>query len=308
MLAVDSSNYAQYDFTPGQLSLWQAAGVGLVIEQALNPPSGYPPERTRQHIGACLDFGLPVGAYVFLWFGAGTGYLQRQLALLEPFVGKLARLWLDVEDTTVGRLGGAAGAVLTQPLPTEHLRRIARQPRPERDMEHVARLAGSMASLQDDVAAWFAVLDQFPTLLGTPGLYSGPWYDRAYVDLSPFANRPVWTAEYDGIADVNVMQPWGGHQPPATLKQFMGSTSLAGYGGIDLSVVSDQEMAALTQPQNPDLQKRIDDLQTALGYVTVDVQAAFRNATKARTKAAETKAVLASADELQRDHDQFLSD
>ena len=48
------------------------------------------------------------------------------------------------------------------------------------------------------------------------GKYSGPWYDGTYVDLSPFKDRPWWTAEYDGIANVNRVTPWGGNTAPAT--------------------------------------------------------------------------------------------
>jgi hypothetical protein len=190
-------------------------------------------------------------------------------------------------------------------LPQEHLWRIARQPPPDRDWDHVRRLTASMTGLQDDIARWFEVLDGFPVLIEDAGKYSGPWYDGIYVDLSPFKGRPWWTAEYDGIANVNRVTPWGGNTAPATLKQYVGSTALAGYGGIDLSVVSDEEAALMAQPDS-NLQQRVTDLESALGYITVDVQTAIRQATKARTRAAEKQAVLNSAAELQRVHDQFL--
>ena len=242
---VDSSNYAAYDFTDEQLAVWANAGVGLVIEQVIDPPAGYPRSRTRQHIGACLSFGMPIAAYSFWWAGAGITYLKRHLNLLDGFENRLVRAWNDIEDTTVARFGGPAGAVLTQPLPAEHLQRIARQAKPERDHDRVHKLTMSLSGLQDDIAAWNEVLDAYPTRQPETGIYSGPWYDRSYVDLSPFAARPWWSSQYDGVADPYQVIVWGGHKRPATIKQHIGTSSLRGYGGIDQNIVSPQETALL---------------------------------------------------------------
>lgn len=243
VLAIDGSNWTEYDYTPAVLSAWKAQGVGLIIEQAIDPPASYPVGRTRQHIQACLSFGMPVAIYVFWWAGAGTDYLKRQLATLDGFEDRLVRAWLDVEDVSIGHLGALPGQTLMQPLPTEHLRRIARQPLPARDGTHIATLVQSLTGLQDDIAAWLDVLDGLPVKNREAGIYSGPWYSPAYVDLSPFASRPHWSADYDGVADVNVGTPWGGYSLPWTIKQFRGSTSLAGRGGIDLNAVNVSEVA-----------------------------------------------------------------
>ena len=241
VLAVDGSNWTEYDYTDEVLRAWQDAGVGLVLEQAINPPVGYPVGRTRQHVGACLNFGMPVSPYAFWWAGVGTDYLKRQLDLLSGFESRLVRSWLDVEDSSVGVRSGYSSLA----VPHEHMRRLARQPRPERDFDRFMRLSRSMNGLQDDIASWLAVLDTLPVRNRTAGVYSGPWYSPAYVDLSPFANRPWWSSWFDNIPDVMVGPTWGGHSLPMTIKQYFGSTSLAGFGGIDLNIVSAAETVLL---------------------------------------------------------------
>jgi hypothetical protein len=246
VLAIDGSNWTEYDYTDEVLSAWKAAGVGLIIEQAIAPPAGYPPGRTRQHIQACLSFGMPVAAYCFWWASAGTDYLKRQLDTLSGLESGLVRLWLDLEDSTLGRLGGDPGRILSHPLPVEHLRRIARQPRPHRDQDRLQRLAQSISAIQADIQSWHDVLDTLPAKNRVSGQYSSGWYTPSYVDLTPWSNRSWWNAAYDGIPDVNVGDRWGGHELPMTIKQFAGSSSLAGYGSVDLNVVSAQEAALFT--------------------------------------------------------------
>src|ERR1700704_391654 len=67
MLAVDMSNFTD-PLSPAAIQGFMTAGIGHVIVQAIDPPPNYPRGRTRAQIQACLDAGLTVDAYVWLWF------------------------------------------------------------------------------------------------------------------------------------------------------------------------------------------------------------------------------------------------
>ncbi len=51
-----------------------------------------------------------------------------------------------------------------------------------------------------------------------------------------FANRPLWTCECDGIPHVDTVSLYGGWQR-AAIKQWQGTSTLAGVKIVDLNVV-----------------------------------------------------------------------
>lgn len=214
MLAVDMSNFTD-PLSPAALQGFKAAGIGHVIVQAIDPPPNYPRGRTRAQIQACLDAGLTVDAYVWLWFDLDANDIQRKLHLLDGL--SVRQLWLDVEDT--------------------------------------ASINYSQAACEAKVSDALAACDAYPTLSGArTGVYSGRWFwlDRRYMgNCTTFADRLLWDANYDDVADTRLgYLPYGGWGH-ATIKQFRGSTAVAGIGGLDLNVLSLEMEGLLSSPSAP---------------------------------------------------------
>lgn len=207
MLAVDFSNYTS-PLTPENLQALKDAGVELVIVQAIDPPAGYPPGVTRQQIQACLDAGLTVDAYIWLWFDLDTSDIEHKLSLLDGL--PIRQLWLDVEDT--------------------------------------AAVKYDQARCEGKVWAALAACDELKTSGGQPtGLYTGRWFwvDNRYMDnTTVFKDRELWAAQYDDNPDAAVFTPFGGWTS-ARVKQYRGTASLGGISGIDLNVLSVAEAAEL---------------------------------------------------------------
>lgn len=180
---------------------WQLQhDVGRVIVQAVDPPPGYPPTMTRQQIEACAAAGMPTDVYMYLW-SRGNQRLDMlaKLGLLVGLEQHVGRLWLDVEDT--------AGATI------------------------LARLSA--------IRLAFTVLDEWSMLNGKPrpGLYTGKWWWTAYLGNPPlYAERLLWASQYDGVEDPDVFNPFGGWKSCA-IKQYRGSSTLAGVGGVDMNIM-----------------------------------------------------------------------
>lgn len=198
--AVDVSNFTGA-LSEHTLMTWRLQhDIGRVIVQAVAPPPGYPPTVTRQQIEACAAAGMPVDVYLYLWTrGDQRADMLSKLALLNGLEQHVGRLWLDVEDT--------AGATV------------------------LGRLTSIRVAL--------AVLDGWSTIHGKPlpGIYTGRWWWTAYLGDSPlFASRLLWCSDYDGVDDPDVFRPFGGWQSCA-IKQFRGTSTLAGVGGVDLNIM-----------------------------------------------------------------------
>jgi len=211
MLAVDMSNFTD-PVSSADIEGLKAAGVGHVIVQAVDPPPNYPAGRTRAQIQACLDGGLTVDAYVWLWFDLDANDIQRKLHLIAGL--NVRQIWLDVEDT--------------------------------------ASVNYSQADCEAKVTSALAACDAYPTSGGgRTGVYSGRWFwlDRRYMgNCTTFADRLLWDANYDDVADARLgYVPYGGWDRP-TIKQFRGTTSVAGIGGLDLNVLSVELETQLTPP------------------------------------------------------------
>lgn len=195
------SNYTD-TLTPQSLQSWRDLfDVGLVIVQAIDPPAGYPHGVTRDQIESCAAAGMPTDVYLYLWTQSNVeADMRAKLALLVGLENHVGRLWLDAEDTT----GASVDARVT-----------------------AMRQA-------------FAVLDGWCLAHGKPraGVYSGRWWWRSYVgDTDEFSDRELWTSEYDGIEDASVFTPYGGWTS-CSIKQYSGTSSLAGTGGVDLNILA----------------------------------------------------------------------
>lgn len=208
MLAVDISNYTS-PLTPENLQALKDAGVELVIAQAVDPPAGFPAGRTRQQVQACIDAGLTVDVYIWLWFDLDTSDIEHKLSLLDGL--PIRQLWLDVEDT--------------------------------------AAIKYDQATCEQKVTDALALCDAYATSGGQPtGLYTGRWFwvDSRYMDnTTAFSGRELWDANYDDVADAALgFVPYGGWTAPR-IKQYRGTSELAGISGLDLNVLSVAEAAEL---------------------------------------------------------------
>lgn len=69
-----------------------------------------------------------------------------------------------------------------------------------------------------------------------PVVYTAAWFWRGHLgDPTDCADLPLWTAQYDGVADLGVWTPYGGWTE-IVAKQYQGTTRYAGVH-CDLNVV-----------------------------------------------------------------------
>lgn len=230
--AIDISNYTS-SLTPDALNQWQADGVRLAIVQAVDPPPGYPSGRTREQIQQCLDAGLVVDAYIWLWFDLDIADIERKLALLDGL--PIRQLWLDVEDQAAVKYDQAACEIKVR----QALERC----------------------------------DEFPSTLGRPtGVYSGAWFwsDAKYMNNTVvFSDRLLWDANYDDIQDTNVYHPYGGWAECA-IKQYKGTSTFGSVSGVDLNVLSTAELAALDGGDMADCQVYKDALDRGVQRLWIE--------------------------------------
>lgn len=95
------------------------------------------------------------------------------------------------------------------------------------------------------IGSALAVLDAYPSQTREAGVYTAQWFWPAYVGTDAFRARPLWTAQYDGVPDPNRVKLYGGWQA-AAIKQYVGTSTLAGVGNVDLDILSDAEAAAVS--------------------------------------------------------------
>jgi hypothetical protein len=221
MLAVDVSNYTGR-LTKKTLNAWKAADVGLVIVQAIDPPEGYPEGVTRQQVEACDAAGLAVDAYLWLWMtGDFESDIRHKLSLLDGL--PIRQLWLDVEDTSGG---------------DSHMRVI----RTRRALE----ICDQWVIDHGGATVRTGLNGEGMRMLHPTGVYSGRWYWPVYMqNTNEFADRELWDANYDDNPDASAnFRPYGGWRA-ARIKQYRGTSELAGQGGIDMNVLSVAEEAEL---------------------------------------------------------------
>ncbi len=240
-LAVDISNYSS-DLTSDNLAALKAAGVGLVITQAVDPPPQYPPTKTRDQIAACNAAGMPVDAYLWVWTNSDVRQdMLSKLGLLEGVT--VRRLWLDAEDTAV------------------------------------ASVTRRRAAINEA----FTILDEWSSLfeLPRPGLYTGKWWIDAYLDgdASAWGDRDLWLAQYDAIPDASVVTlPKGWTR--CAIKQYSGTSDIAGVTGVDLNVLSVEEAMrvggdTMPEPVDAEWQAKKEKIVNSLGYIAGDLVSAL---------------------------------
>jgi hypothetical protein len=202
---IDVSNYSGA-LDDAQVAGLRAVGVELGIVQSLEPPAGYPQGVTRQQIQALLDGGIAVDAYVWLWFAFDVDDIERKCALLDGL--PIRQMWLDVEDQ--------------------------------------AAVQYDQATIEQKIQAAMDRCDQVPVTGGRKtGVYSGRWWwaDKRYGnDTTAFSDRVLWDSDYDGLDTTGGFVPYGGWRE-RTIKQYHGTTTLAGVPNVDLNVLSDDELA-----------------------------------------------------------------
>jgi hypothetical protein len=269
MLACDISNH-QGAIPAATFARWKAeADVGLVIVQAVNPPSPWPRGVTRPQIENAAIAGLATDAYLWVWTHSNVETdMRNKLALLDGL--PVGRLWLDAEDTE----------------------------------------SASFAARRDAISRAFAVLDEWSMARGLPrpGIYTAWWYVGGYLgygrqERTPWTDRDLWNAEYDGLPDSGVFHPYCGWAEQA-IKQYSASGRLPGYGGdLDVNALSAAEAARVTgggvQPAPQPQPDPSAGLVNALGYLTGDV-AATLEAEAARKGGPRRDPVLAVVGELRR--------
>jgi hypothetical protein len=70
------------------------------------------------------------------------------------------------------------------------------------------------------------------------GIYSGRWYfaNQGWLGIRWWADRPLWDANYDGVAVVKAdFTPYGGWTTPV-VKQFRGTSAIGSVHEIDMDV------------------------------------------------------------------------
>lgn len=189
------------------LMVWREQhDIGLVLVQSLDSER-FPETRTIQQLIGCHAAGIACDVYVFPYFANGISDCARRLNEVTKAGVPIRRVWLDVEDVDP------------------------------------SQAAWTPSQRVDMIARWLDTCDQFPAAHKPAGVYTGAWWWVPYTANTPvFRGRPLWTAQYDGIEDTNVFSPYGGWSSCA-VKQYRGSSSLAGVDGVDLDVLADSERA-----------------------------------------------------------------
>lgn len=280
MLGIDVSNYTG-PLQQETLRRWRDDhGVGLVIVQSLDPPAGYPPGVTIQQLQACAQFGMAVDAYLWLWTHSDArADMARKLRIVDDSGVPIRKVWMDIEDT----------AASTPDYRIQQAREALR------------------------------VIDAWCAARGVPGagVYSAKWYWPTYMgNTREFGSRELWDADYDGVPDnEHGWSPYGGFVS-RRIKQYAGTSTLAGQGGIDLNVLSTAEEAEVLTWQNgpppspPDPLPEpppndVNPLVHALGYLRGDVYDALM-AEANRKGGPRKRPTTAIANEIARVGEQFL--
>lgn len=250
MRSVDISNYTS-PLTDAALAAWKADGYELAIVQALDS-ARFPQSVTREQITRCAASWVATDVYVYPFTGNGPGDARRRLSEIDGLEHLIGRVWLDAEDVEG---------------------------------------AWSPADREQAVTAWLTDLDVWAAQHGKPrtGIYTAWWWMRDHLgytrdETCPWTDRDLWDANYDGVADVNVFYPYCGFQK-AAIKQYAGTSTLHGIGGVDLNAVSEAEAARVRgapveqpepEPSAGGFTSLEADLISRMGYLHGDLVQAFR--------------------------------
>jgi hypothetical protein len=105
------------------------------------------------------------------------------------------------------------------------------------------------------------------------GIYTAHWYWTRYMgDCTEFATLPLWAAQYDDDPNLGTVALFGGWER-AQIKQYRGTTSIAGIPAVDLNVaaggppISEVSARPLDQTQTISL---FNDVAKHLGAIIAD--------------------------------------
>lgn len=248
--AIDVSNYTGALSQPILRAWKDHYDVRLVIIQSINPPAGYPTGVTRQQLEACAQAGIASDVYLYLWTGSNVeADMRNKLALLNGLEHLVRKVWLDVEDDS-----------------------------------HSTPLIRSNAVRQA-----LAVIDGWCAAHSKPrgAIYTARWYWPSYMEnTTEFSDRQLWDADYDGLEDTEASWiPYGGWRE-RRIKQYAGTSALAGQGGIDMNVLSTAEAAELAMTPSPMADPTPAEFRQALSYLRHDVIGPLSTYKYPRVKAA----------------------
>lgn len=249
----------------------------FTIWQAINPPRPYAGwdvgGYTAEQLRAAKEDGKKVGVYIWLWnsfssSAATKADIASRLALIPDDVPLDMRLWLDMEDTT-----------------QDH------GPARQQDVLDALEVMDQWAG---DHSGWVrtGLNGEGRRPLYLPGIYSGDWYLRGYMDAWFPPDRVYWQANYSLSAN-------GAEQALLPARPLIQYTSTP----VDMDVMLESEIVVpegppVTDEERKQMQDKIDGLVNALGYIDGDVLKPLR--------ALRTKSVKAAVAEIDRVVKQFV--
>lgn len=277
MRALDLSKFTSR-VTAGVVNAWCAEGIGLLIVQA--HPAGYGQERSIEivrvicaHRCAKHSGGMPWDAYIYgyLEYSDWTVGACATLDILaaEGFVPREG--WYDIEDVDTGKTW----------TPMQRVDAYNRD---------------------------LAVFDSWLMAHGRPraGVYTAIWYFSGYLQGvgAPWADRELWDADYDQVADNEAgWVPYGGWTE-RRIKQYAG-TSVDVVGGLDLDVLSAGEAAQVESggedvdaQERTEYEERINGLTQTIGLIAGDLLRPLTRPTAGKYVKTFVDQVRAEADKL----------
>jgi hypothetical protein len=205
---------------PAALQRLKDAGVQLAIIQA--HPDGYGRPSSLQLFRSAAAVGMPWDAYIY-GYCAFPDWTEGALQTLDLAVGeglRPLRVWYDIEDVNA---------------PAQRMSVDQRVAAYNRDLAKIDKWSADHG-------------------LPRPGVYSGGWYFAQYLPgVTAWADRDLWDSDYDGVPDVDHgFRPYGGWTARA-IKQHVGTSTLAGVGGLDQNALSAAELQRVLQGEEVDV-------------------------------------------------------
>jgi hypothetical protein len=243
MLGIDISKYTS-PRSPTAMQRLKDAGQEMAIIQS-HPP-GYGPEASLELMRSCNAVELAWDAYIYGycgfpdWAEGALGTLDRaQHEGLQPL-----RVWYDIEDVVPATL-----AMTVQQRVNAYNRDLTK-------IDHWCALRG----------------------LPRPGVYSGKWYFDQYLPgVWAWADRDLWDSDYDQVADnEHGFRPYGGWTRRA-IKQYIGTSTIAGVSGLDQNALGEQEANRIRGGSGDDDVKIPQEYQDKFGCGPTDVDCLIAN-------------------------------
>lgn len=228
MIALDVSNYTSPLTAAIVRELHDHQDVGRLIIQAF-PPSYPQYAEQRAQMRACAEAGVPFDIYIYDYHDS-PWWVEQAAQGVEQASERPHQLWSDEEEE-----GQNAGLSVRQ--------RTLAVDAALRRMDAVSTTSGQRT-----------------------GVYTRRGYWETWMANTPvFADRELWDADYDGLADTALSwTPYGGWASRA-VKQFRGTSVYGGVSGVDVNVLSPEE-AAETSGQEVAVRETPEDWEWPTWY------------------------------------------